>query len=183
MEPIPIITLIAALADNRVIGRDNRLPWHLPADLQHFKRLTLHKPILMGRRTWESLSGLLPQRTHIVITRNPHYCAPGCLLADSPQAALRAAGRVAEIMVVGGAALYRAMLPLARRMHLTLVHGEFLGDTLFPEWDPREWQERTREDHAPDARNPVGYSFVTLERLQGMNQSPPQGVKAPGQEI
>jgi len=183
LYPMPIISLIAALADNRVIGRDYRLPWHLPADLQHFKRITLHKPIIMGRRTWESLPGLLPKRTHIVITRNPDYRAPGCLLADSPQAALRAAGRVAEIMVVGGADLYRIMLPLAQRMYLTLVHGDFLGDVRFPEWDPQAWQERSREDHAADARNPVDYSFVVLERLQKADQAASPGIAAPGQEI
>ena len=164
MERAPIISLIAALADNRVIGKDNRLLWHLPADLQHFKRLTLNKPIVMGRKTWESLPGLLPQRTHIVISRNPGYRAPGCILAPTPEAAIRAAGAVPEIMVVGGAAIYRCMLPLAERMYLTLVHQSFAGDARFPRWDPEQWRESGREDFPADSKNPCSFSFLTLER-------------------
>jgi dihydrofolate reductase len=164
MERTPRISLIAALADNRVIGKDNRLLWHLPADLQHFKQLTLHKPIVMGRKTWESLPGLLPQRTHIVISRNPDYRAPGCILAPSPKAAIRAAGAVPEIMVVGGAAIYRHMLPLADRLYLTLVHESFAGNARFPQWDPTQWRETGREDFPADDKNPYSFSFVTLER-------------------
>ena len=164
MERTPIISLIAALADNRVIGKDNRLLWHLPADLQHFKQLTLHKPIVMGRKTWESLPGLLPQRAHIVISRNPDYRAPGCILAPSPKTAIRAAGAVPEIMVVGGAAIYRHMLPLADRLYLTLVHESFAGDARFPQWDPAQWRETGREDFPADDKNPYSFSFVTLER-------------------
>jgi dihydrofolate reductase len=182
MDRAPLVSLIAALADNRVIGRAGRLPWHLPADLRHFKALTLHKPILMGRRTWESLPGLLPDRTHIVVTRDPAYRAPGCVLAASPLAALRAAGAVAEVMVVGGAELYAALLPWAGRMYLTRVHAAVAGDTRFPEWDPADWWETAREDHAADAANPLGYSFVTLERRPGTGQSVP-GTAEPGQEI
>ncbi len=164
MERTPVISLIAALADNRVIGRDNRLLWHLPADLRHFKQLTLHKAIVMGRKTWESLPGLLPQRTHIVISRNPDYDAPGCILAPSPAAAIRAAGAVPEIMVVGGAAIYHHMLPLAGCMYLTLVHQSFRGDAWFPEWDPAQWRETGREDFPADKNNPYRFSFVTLAR-------------------
>jgi dihydrofolate reductase len=164
MERTPRISLIAALADNRVIGKDNRLLWHLPADLQHFKQLTLHKPIVMGRKTWESLPGLLPQRTHIIISRNPDYRAPGCILAPSPKAAIRAAGAVPEIMVVGGAAIYRHMLPLADRLYLTLVHESFAGNARFPQWDPTQWRETGREDFPADDKNPYSFSFVTLER-------------------
>lgn len=181
MPPHPIITLIAAMAENRIIGGNNRIPWHLPADLQHFKRLTLHKPIVMGRRTWESLPGPLPQRIHIVVTRNPYYRAPGCLLAATPEAAIHAAGAVPEVMVIGGATLYRALLPLAHRMYLTLVQGAFAGDVLFPEWKPSEWEQRSREAHPPDTRNPVGYTFITLERIQEANQSSIQGLSEPGQ--
>ena len=164
MERTPRISLIAALADNRVIGKDNRLLWHLPADLRRFKQLTLHKPIVMGRKTWESLPGLLPQRTHIVISRNPDYRAPGCTLTPSPEAAIRAAGAVPEIMVVGGAAIYRHMLPLADRMYLTLVHQSVAGDARFPQWDPAQWRETGREDFPADDKNPYSFSFVTLER-------------------
>ena len=164
MERTPRISLIAALANNRVIGKDNRLLWHLPADLRRFKQLTLHKPIVMGRKTWESLPGLLPQRTHIVISRNPDYRAPGCTLTPSPEAAIRAAGAVPEIMVVGGAAIYRHMLPLADRMYLTLVHQSVAGDARFPQWDPAQWRETGREDFPADDKNPYSFSFVTLER-------------------
>ena len=166
MKPAPIISLIAALADNRVIGKDNRLLWHLPADLQHFKRLTLHKPIVMGRKTWESLPGLLPHRTHIVISRNPDYRAEGCILVSSPEAAIQAAGAVPEIMVVGGQAVYRHLLPLADRMYLTLVHHAFDGDVHFPRWDPTHWRESEREEFSADPRHPYSFSFVTLERVR-----------------
>ncbi len=164
-ETQPIITLIAAVGENRVIGCDNRLPWHLPADLRHFKALTLGKPIVMGRLTWESLPGLLPQRRHIVLTRDPDYHAEGCEVAHSVDEALAAAGNAPEIMVVGGSALYAAMLPLAGRMQLTRVRGHFEGDARFPEYDPAEWREVAREDHPADSRNPHPYSFLTLERV------------------
>jgi dihydrofolate reductase len=160
----PTITLVAALARNRVIGRGNRLPWHLPADLAHFKRLTLDKPIVMGRRTWESLPGLLPRRTHIVVSRDRSYRAPGALVVDSPEAAIAAAGAVPEVMVVGGAALYASLLPSARRMELTRVEAEIDGDAWFPEWDPELWRELWRARRAWDARNAYDLTFLRLER-------------------
>ena len=158
------ITLVAALARNRVIGRDNHLPWHLPADLAHFKRLTLDKPIVMGRRTWESLPGLLPRRTHIVVSRDRSYRAPGAFVVDSPETALAAAGAVPEVMVVGGAALYASLLPSARRMELTLLEAEIEGDAWFPEWDPEQWREVWRARRAWDARNAYDLTFLRLER-------------------
>lgn len=164
METSPVISLIAALGENRVIGIGNRLPWHLSADLRHFKQLTLNKPIVMGRGTWESLPGLLPQRIHIVISTDKQYSAPGCVVVPSPDAALAVAGAVPEVMVVGGASIYRQMLPLARRMYLTQVHGVFDGDAFFPEWAVREWREVSREDHPADTETPLGYSFLRLER-------------------
>jgi dihydrofolate reductase len=160
----PTITLVAALARNRVIGRGNRLPWHLPADLAHFKRLTLDKPIVMGRRTWESLPGLLPRRTHIVVSRDRSYRAPGAFVVDSPEAALAAAGAVPEVMVVGGAALYASLLPRAGRMELTLLEAEIEGDAWFPEWDPEQWREVWRARRAWDARNAYDLTFLRLER-------------------
>ena len=165
MTPAPRISLIAALADNRVIGKDNHLLWHLPADLQHFKRLTLYKPIVMGRKTWESLPGILPHRIHIVISRNPDYRAEGCLLVTSPEAAVQAAGAVPEIMVVGGESVYRHFMPLADRMYLTLVHSTFEGDAHFPRWDPAQWRESGREEFSADPKHPCSVSFVTLERV------------------
>ena len=150
--------------ENRVMGRGNRLPWRLPADLRHFRKLTLDKPILMGRRTWESLPGLLPRRRHIVVTRDAGYIAPGCELVSSPEAALRAVWDEPEVLVVGGAELYAATLAHAHRMYLTLIHASFEGDTRFPAWDPAEWCETAREEHAADPDNPYPYAFVVLDR-------------------
>ncbi len=162
----PLISIVAAMSENRVIGRGNRLPWHLPADLAHFKRLTLNKPILMGRRTWESLPGLLPRRTHVVVTRDRTYHADGCILVDSPEEAIAAAGDVREVMVVGGAALYREMLPVAQRMYLTLVAAAVDGDVFFPRWDRTCWRESVREERGRDGPNPYDLTFITLERIR-----------------
>lgn len=166
MADRPPVALIAAMAKGRVIGRDNRLPWRLPADLAHFKRLTMGKPMLMGRRTWESLPGLLPGRRHIVLTRDPGYRVEGGELAGSlgQGIELACASNPAEIMVVGGAAIYRAALPLAERMYLTLIDAEIQGDALFPDWDGSRWQEIERERRAGDERNPFAMTFVTLAR-------------------
>ena len=163
-ESWPVISIIAAMDERRVIGRDNRLPWHLPADLAHFKRTTLDRPVVMGRRTWESLPGLLPRRRHIVITRNPAYEASGCTLAASPEAAIEAAGAEPEIFFIGGAALYKAAMPIARRLYLTFVHGRFAGDAFFPDWDPARWAEVSRTEHPRDDKNAFDLTFVVLER-------------------
>lgn len=160
------IALIAALDRNGLIGRDNALPWHLPADLQHFKRTTLGKPILMGRLTWESLGRPLPGRHNIVLTRDAAYRAEGATVVDSIDAALAAAGDADEAMVIGGAAFYRAMLPRADTLYLTRIDAAFEGDAWFPELDPTQWRETARETHAADARNPHPYAFVTLERMR-----------------
>ncbi|WP_218068238.1 dihydrofolate reductase [Candidatus Thiosymbion oneisti] len=160
----PLVSIVAAMSENRVIGYRNRLPWHLPADLAHFKGLTLNKPIVMGRRTWESLPGPLLQRTHIVVTRNPSYRAQGCILAGSPTEAIAATGPAPELMVVGGAGIYRDMLPLARRMYLTLVAATLEGDAFFPDWDRACWREITRKERRRDERNRYDLAFVTLER-------------------
>jgi len=161
----PLVSIVAAMSEDRVIGRGNALPWHLPADLAHFKALTLNKPIVMGRRTWESLPGLLAQRTHIVVTRNPSYRAPGCILVRSAAEAIAAAGSAPELMVVGGARLYRDMLPLSRRMYLTLVAAVLQGDVFFPEWHPAHWREIERKERRHDERNPYDLAFVTFERI------------------
>jgi dihydrofolate reductase len=164
MAPLPNLSLIAAMSDDRIIGRDNRLPWHLPADLAHFKRLTLGKPIVMGRLTWESLPGLLPDRRHLVVSRNPDYLADGAEVVTSLDAAIDLAGDADEVMVVGGARLYAQALPLVSRMYLTRVHAEVVGDTWFPDYEESGWRETSREAHPADARNPHPYTFVTLER-------------------
>jgi dihydrofolate reductase len=160
----PKISIIAAMARNRVIGRHNRMPWHLPADLRHFKALTIGKPIVMGRKTWESLPGLLPDRPHIVVTHNPSYHAEGCTLVHSIDEAIAVAGEVEEIMVVGGGAFYAEILPRVGRIYLTLVDAEIEGDTLFPDLDMAEWVERSRERHLADEKNAYPYSFIVLER-------------------
>jgi len=158
------LSLIAALAQNRVIGHHNRLPWHLSADLQHFKRLTMGKPIIMGRRTFESIGKPLPCRRNIILTRDRDLQAPGCTVVDSLGAALRAAGDQAEAMIIGGANLYRQCLPRAQRLYLTEVKAEPPGDTRFPEFDRAEWIERERESHPADERNQYDYDFVILDR-------------------
>jgi dihydrofolate reductase len=160
----PEISLIVAMAKHRLIGRDNRLPWRLPADLAHFKRVTMGKPMVMGRKTWESLPGLLPGRRHIVLTRDQSYRAESCTLVHTVDEALAAAGQVPEVMVVGGGTLYKEMLPRADRLYLTLVEAEIEGDTHFPEIDWEAWREVSRESHPADARNPYPYTFLVLER-------------------
>jgi len=160
----PTISLIAAMANNRVIGINNSMPWHLPADLRHFKALTVGKPIIMGRKTWESLPGLLPDRPHIVVTRKPNYQAEGCQVVHSIDEALAAAGDVPEVMIVGGAAFYTAMLPQADRLYLTQVETTVEGDAFFPDYNTAEWQLTAQEQHAADEKNPFPYCFLTLER-------------------
>jgi dihydrofolate reductase len=137
----------------------------MPADLAHFKRLTLDKPIIMGRKTWESLPGLLPRRRHIVVTRDSGYGADGADIVHSPEQAIALAGTDGEIMLVGGAGLYARMLPMVARMYLTYVHADVQGDAWFPAFDTREWRETRRERHPADERNPHDYSFVELARV------------------
>jgi dihydrofolate reductase len=162
----PIIALVAAVAENGIIGRGNALPWHLPADLAHFKRLTLDKPILMGRRTWESLPGLLPRRRHLVLSRDPNYQAPGAIVVTTLDQAIAAAAGESELMVVGGAELYAQTLARADRLYLTLVHASVEGDARFPEWDPADWVEVQRVRHPVDPRNPIPVTFLRLRRLR-----------------
>ena len=161
----PLISLVVAVADNDIIGRRNALPWHLPADLAHFKRLTLDKPIVMGRRTWESLPGLLPRRRHLVLTRDPDYRAPGATLVGSLEQAIAVADSP-EIMVVGGAALYAEALPLADRLCLTRVHAQVEGDIRFPDWSPADWQPISLTEHPADERNAYPMTFLVLERMR-----------------
>ena len=164
MKPLHNLSLIAAISENGVIGRDNKLPWHMPADLAHFKRLTMGKPVLMGRRTWESLPGILPHRTHVIFTRDRDYVAEGGFVVHSIQQAIDFAGDAEELMVVGGANLYAQTLPLASRMYLTIVHDHFDGDTAFPDYEKADWREVSREQHDSDERNPHAYSFLIFER-------------------
>lgn len=159
------IALIAAMAENRVIGRENRLPWRLSADLRRFKSLTMGKPVIMGRKTYESIGKPLPGRSNIVVTRDRDYRAQGCRVVHSLEQALEAAAGHDEVMVIGGAQLYRQTLDRAERMYLTLVKTELDGDALFPQIEMRHWRELERESHRADEKNEYDYDFVTLERV------------------
>jgi len=160
-----MISLIWAMADDRVIGIENRLPWKLPADMKWFRLHTLGKSIVMGRKTFESFGGKpLPQRTNIVITKDENYQADGIVVVHSIEEALSAAGDVDEVMIIGGMSFYKQMLPQADKLYMTLIHESFKGDAWFPEFDMSEWQEESREEHQPDEKNPHAYSFVTMQR-------------------
>ncbi|MCA1797905.1 MAG: type 3 dihydrofolate reductase [Xanthomonadaceae bacterium] len=158
----PELTLVVAHADNRVIGRDNRLPWHLPADLKHFKGVTLGKPVVMGRRTWESIGRALPGRLNIVVSSQS--VTGDLVTVRSLDAALGAAGAVPEVCVIGGARLFAEALPRAARIHLTEVHADIEGDVYFPPLEPGVWREVSREFRVADERNAYPMSFVVLER-------------------
>jgi dihydrofolate reductase len=158
------ISAIFAMSKNRVIGKDNQLPWRLPADMQHFKSLTMGKPILLGRKTYESIGHALPDRCNLVMTRDIQFQAPGCIVVNSLETALSAAGYSDELMVIGGAVLYQHLLPRTQRLYMTLIDQEFEGDAFFPRLNEDEWQEVAREDHVPDEKNPYSYSFITLDR-------------------
>ncbi|HZX32151.1 MAG TPA: dihydrofolate reductase [Rhodocyclaceae bacterium] len=163
---MPKLTLVVAIAKNCVIGRDNQLPWHLPEDLAHFKAVTLGHPVLMGRKTWESLPPRfrpLPGRRNIVITRQAGYEAPGAEVASSVQAALALAGEHDVVCCIGGAEIFAATLPLADTLEVTEVDLEPEGDTWFPAISPSEWREAARETHV--AQSGIGYAFVTYQRI------------------
>ena len=160
-----MISIIVAVAENGVIGSDNRLPWHLPDDLKRFKALSLGKPIVMGRRTFDSIGRPLPGRTNIVISRHSGLAIEGVRVVHSLDAALAAAGSVPEIVVIGGAEIFRQVLPRTNTIHLTRVHAQVAGDVVFPELDPAQWRETAVEHHPADARHAHALSFVTLQRI------------------
>jgi len=168
------LSLIVALAQNHVIGIDNKLPWYLPNDLKYFKQVTMGKTIIMGRKTYESIGKPLPGRINIVITRQADYQPPGAndsvKVVSSLQAAQELAGHLAvingqdEAMIIGGAEIYTQALPLVDRMYLTEVHAEVDGDAYFPQFDRSQWQAVAREDFAAEGGNPYDYSFVVYQR-------------------
>lgn len=160
----PLISLVTAMAENGVIGRDNTLPWRLPEDLKRFKALTMGKLLLMGRKTYESIGRPLPGRTSLVLTRDPHWRAEGVVVARSLGQALGLARDAEELVAIGGAEIYRLLMPFARRIYLTLVHAEIPGDTFFPDFDPTQWADVECHSHPADERNPYAFTFVTLER-------------------
>jgi len=164
------VALIAAFAQNLVVGINNSLPWHLPEDLKYFKRTTSGKAIVMGRKTYESIGRPLPNRTNIVVSRNPDFSADGVVVVDSLEAAIKHAeavntiNGVEEVMIIGGAAIYEAALPLADRLYLTHVHASVEGDAHFPKVDLSQWLEMTRDDFQKDESNPYDYSFVVYDK-------------------
>jgi dihydrofolate reductase len=158
-----IISMIAAMANNRVIGLDNKMPWHLPADLQHFKKVTTGKPVIMGRKTFESIGRPLPGRRNIIITRNSEYQAAGIETVATPEAALSLVADVAEVMIIGGGNIYQQFLPRAERLYLTFIDLEVAGDTQFPDYEAvANWQVQDEIAMSPDEKNQHAYKFVTL---------------------
>lgn len=161
-----LLTAVFAASDNDVIGRDNALPWHLPADLAHFRRVTMGKPILMGRRTHESIGRPLPGRRNLVLSRGD-FAAPGVETVRSIEEALALVAGEPELANIGGAEVLRLALPRTGRIYLTRVHATMDGDTFLPELPATEWREVVREEHAADERNAYAMSFITLDRVAG----------------
>jgi len=159
-----ILSIIAAMDRNQLIGNNNQLPWHLPADFAHFKAKTMGKPILMGRKTFESIGRPLPGRTNIVLSRNPDLQFDGAVCVHSLQGAITAAADAAEMMIIGGSTIYEMLLPQVDRMYLTYVDGEFEGDAWFPAFDLSQWQETENVLHQKDDKNAYDCRFVTLEK-------------------
>jgi len=160
------LSLIAAVAQNGVIGTNNRLPWHLPADLQHFKSVTLSKPVIMGRKTFESIGRPLPGRSNIVLSRDAAWTMPGVVVAGNVDAALRLCAGAPEVMVIGGAEVYRLLLPRASTVYLTEIHAHFDGDAVFPGLQSWQWEVAERREFVAAGDQP-GYAFVTLRRIAG----------------
>lgn len=168
-----MIGLVVAIAENRVIGRDNQLIWHLPEDLKHFKRLTLGHPMVMGRKTFEAIGKPLPGRTSIIVTHQKDYHAPeGVVVVTSVEEALQKGMAIDEqVMVVGGAEIYRQTLPYAEVVYLTLVHDSFDGDVFFPELDPETWEVTEQKEHPADERHAHPFTFFTFLRRSGFSQN------------
>ncbi len=160
----PLISLIVAMAQNGVIGRENSLPWRLPQDLKRFRAFTLGKPILMGRKTFESIGQPLPGRTNLVLTRDRSWFAHGVIVVHSVEEALTQAGSSDELVAIGGAEIYRLVLPFARRIYLTHVHADVPGDITFPEFDPTQWADVECSTQPADDEHAYPLTFMTLER-------------------
>jgi len=160
----PLVSLIVAMAQNGVIGRANSLPWRLPEDLKRFRAFTLGKPILMGRKTFESLGRPLPGRANLVLTRDRGWFSHGVIVVHSVEEALTQAASSDELVAIGGAEIYRLVLPFARRIYLTHVHADVPGDTFFPDFDPTQWADVECSTHPADAEHAYQVTFVTLER-------------------
>lgn len=160
------VSMIAAMSNNRVIGLNNKMPWHLPADLQFFKKMTLGSPIIMGRKTYDSIGRPLPGRLNIVLSKDEKLKIDGCTVVHTFMDALDAAKGSEEVFITGGAHLYNNFLDKAKRLYLTLVDGEFEGDTYFPDYTQYQWKEINRVVNQADENNPYPYTFLTLERCR-----------------
>ena len=160
------LSIVVAMDDNRLIGSKNQLPWHLPADLAYFKKLTTGKSILMGRKTYDSIGRPLPNRRNIVITRNSNISIPGCEVVSSIDHALELTKEDPEVMVIGGASLCEQLLPKINRLYITKIDGEFEGDVFFPKYDDFDWLEVSCESHPKDNSNAYSYKFIVLDRVQ-----------------
>lgn len=160
-----MISLIAAMANNRVIGLNNQMPWHLPADLKHFKSITLGKPVIMGRKTYESIGKSLPGRKNIIISRQSNLNIEGCTVTPSIDAAIEEASDAEEIIIMGGATIYQQTLSIANRLYLTFINLDTEGDAHFPKWDEAEWSCSSSEKHNPDEKNTYSYTFTQLDRI------------------
>jgi dihydrofolate reductase len=160
------LAIIVATDEQGLIGKDNDLPWKLSADLQYFRKVTMGKPIVMGRNTHESIGRALPGRQNIVVTKNNDFAAEGCTIVHSVAEALDVCSNEDEVMVMGGASLYEQCLPHAERLYLTQVHASLEGDTWFPDWRKSDWHEISREDHYADDKNEYDYSFIVFDRIK-----------------
>ncbi len=158
------IALVVAMSENRVIGKDNQLPWHLPNDLRHFKNITQGKTILMGRKTYESIGRPLPHRKNIVMTRDKNYQAEGIIVVNSIKQAIMEVSAEEEVFVIGGGELFAELMDKASRIYLTVVHADIEGDVFFPPIDTVKWTETSREDHFADEKHAYDYSFFTLKK-------------------
>ncbi|NDK55892.1 dihydrofolate reductase [Pontibacter fetidus] len=160
-----MIAIVVAVAENNVIGKDNQLIWHLPADLRFFKNLTMGHPIIMGRKTYESIGKPLPGRTTVIITRQQDFEAPGCIVVNSIDEAITEAQTIdQDVYIIGGAEIYKQALARTDTIYLTRVHYRFEGDTFFPEIKENDWEVIYEEKHEPDEKNKYSYSFITLKR-------------------
>ncbi len=158
--------MIAAIAQNRVIGKDNKMPWHLPADLHYFKKTTMNCPIIMGRKTYDSIGRPLPGRLNIILSRNESLQIDGCSVVNSLEDAMSVARGAEEVFIMGGAHLYNKFIGKADRLYLTLIDEKFEGDTFFPDYTQYNWNETQRVTHPADDKNPYPYTFLTLDRVR-----------------
>jgi dihydrofolate reductase len=160
-----MIASVFAMSQNRVIGNKNQLPWHLPADLKFFKNLTTGHPIIMGRKTFESIGKPLPNRTNIIITRQPGYSQPDCIVVNNVTEAIETAQKInPDVFIIGGAEILQQALSYIDTMFLTLIHDNFAGDTFYPEFPPQVWQEVSRQDFTADEKNKYDYTFIQLQK-------------------